>query len=127
MHSKAHELRSKTKDELLQEIEDKKRNLAELRVSKATGAGAGKLMSIRTVRKNIARSLTVLNQKSKAEAQAAYKKSNGQYKKYVPLELRPKKTRAIRRALSKEQRYAKTASQKRRAANFPKRRFAVSA
>lgn len=50
------------------------------------------------VRLSIARVLTVISQKQKAALREAYKK-----KKYQPLDLRPKKTRAIRRKLTKHQ------------------------
>ena len=49
-----------------------------------------------TVRKSIARVLTVTNQKTRQNLRELYKK-----KKYLPLDLRAKKTRAIRRRLSK--------------------------
>jgi hypothetical protein len=48
------------------------------------------------VRKSIARVLTVTNQKARQNLREYYKK-----KKYLPLDLRPKKTRAIRRRLTK--------------------------
>jgi len=48
------------------------------------------------VRKSIARVLTVTNQKARQNLREYYKD-----KKYKPLDLRPKKTRAIRRRLSK--------------------------
>lgn len=50
------------------------------------------------VRLGIAQVLTVLSQKQKEALREAYKK-----KKYLPLDLRPKKTRAIRRRLTKHQ------------------------
>ena len=65
--------------------------------------------------------LTVYNQKQKQDARKEYKN-----KKYLPLDLRPKKTRAIRRALKTEQKYAKTTRAKTRASNFPMRRFVVT-
>lgn len=49
-----------------------------------------------TVRKSIARVLTVMNQKARQNLRDFYKT-----KKYAPLDLRPKKTRAIRRRLTK--------------------------
>ncbi|CAE7594933.1 RPL35 [Symbiodinium natans] len=117
---KAYELRNKTSKELLKELDDMKGELAQLRVSKVSGGAASKLAKIKTVRKAIARILTVYNQKQKAEARKQYAG-----KKYVPLDLRPKKTRKIRRALKKEQIYAKTSRTKTREQNFPMRRYAV--
>mmetsp|Transcript_271 Transcript_271/g.186 ORF Transcript_271/g.186 Transcript_271/m.186 type:complete len:124 (-) Transcript_271:125-496(-) len=118
---KAYELRSKTSKELLKELDEMKTELAQLRVAKVAGGAASKLAKIKIVRKSIARILTVYNQKQKADAR---KEAKG--KKYCPLDLRPKKTRAIRRALKVEQKTAKTARQKTRDNNFPMRRFAVT-
>ncbi|CAL1158049.1 unnamed protein product [Cladocopium goreaui] len=118
---KTYELRSKTSKELLKELDDMKSELAQLRVAKVSGGAASKLAKIKVVRKNIARILTVYNTKQKAEARKQY---SG--KKYVPLDLRPKKTKKIRQALKAEQKYAKTARTKKRESNFPMRRFAVS-
>jgi hypothetical protein len=53
-------------------------------------------MCSNTVRKSIARVLTVTNQKARQNIREYYKN-----KKYLPLDLRPKKTRAIRRRLTK--------------------------
>lgn len=47
--------------------------------------------------------------------------------KYVPKDLRAKKTRAMRRALSKSELSIKTVRQQKKEANFPQRRFAVKA
>ena len=52
----------------------------------------------KVVRTSIAQVLTVISQTQKAKLREAYKN-----KKYLPLDLRPKKTRAIRRRLTKHQ------------------------
>merc|ERR1712025_428573 len=98
-----------------------KGELAQLRVAKVAGGAASKLAKIKIVRKSIARVLTVYNQKQKQEARKEYKG-----KKYTPKDLRPKKTRAIRRRLSVEQKCKKTLKQKTRDQNFPMRRFTVT-
>eukprot|EP00450_Noctiluca_scintillans_P011431 CAMPEP_0194507392 /NCGR_PEP_ID=MMETSP0253-20130528/36905_1 /TAXON_ID=2966 /ORGANISM="Noctiluca scintillans" /LENGTH=122 /DNA_ID=CAMNT_0039350287 /DNA_START=24 /DNA_END=392 /DNA_ORIENTATION=+ len=121
MKVRAHELRSKTSKELLQELDELKSELGQLRVAKVTGGAASKLAKIKIVRKGVARVLTVYNQKRKADARAQYKG-----KKYTPQDLRPKKTRAIRRALKPEQLYAKTQKEKTRLSNLPPRRYAVA-
>merc|ERR1719254_230627 len=118
---KAHEIRTKSNTELLKELDEMKAELSQLRVAKVSGGAASKLAKIKVVRKNIARVLTVYNQKQKAEARKQY-----QGKKYQPLDLRPKKTRAIRRALKVEQKFMKTPKQKTKSSNFPMRRFAVA-
>lgn len=53
------------------------------------------------MRLSIAQVLTVISQKQKAALREVYKN-----KKYLPLDLRPKKTRAIRRRLTKNQVFA---------------------
>jgi len=118
---KAYELLSKTSKELLKELDEMKAELSQLRVAKVAGGAASKLAKIKIVRKSIARILTVYNQKQKAEARKQYKG-----KKYLPIDLRPKKTRAIRRSLSVEQKTMKTPKQKTKQSNFPMRRFAVT-
>ncbi|GLD92872.1 hypothetical protein PINS_up001451 [Pythium insidiosum] len=119
---KAHELRTKTKEELLTQLDDLQQELAQLRVAKVIGGAASKLSKIRVVRKSIARVLTVYNQTQKAKLRQALGSS-----KYVPQDLRRKKTRAIRRALSSHEKSIKTLKQQKKEAYFPKRRFALKA
>jgi len=60
---KAHELRERSKDELMKQLEDLKNELAQLRVAKVSGQGGpSKLAKIKVIRKSIARVLTVYNQ-----------------------------------------------------------------
>merc|ERR1719281_1068615 len=103
MKVRSYELRNKTSKELLKEVQSLKGELSELRVAKATGAAPSKLAKIKVIRKNIARVLTVYNQKNRQEVRAQYAG-----KKYVPQDLRPKATRAIRRALTSAQKKAVT-------------------
>ncbi|KAI3781221.1 hypothetical protein L2E82_11230 [Cichorium intybus] len=95
---KVHELRNKGKPELLAQLKDLKAELALLRVAKVTGGAPNKLSKIKVVRTSIAQVLTVMSQKQKSALREVYKN-----KKYLPLDLRPKKTRAIRRRLTKHQ------------------------
>ncbi|CAM9664032.1 unnamed protein product [Lampetra planeri] len=119
---KAHELRGKKKEELLKQLEELKEELSQLRVAKVTGGAANKLSKIRVVRKSIARVLTVINQTQKENLRKFYKG-----KKYKPLDLRPKKTRAMRRRLSKHEEALRTKKQERKTRLFPMRKFAVKA
>lgn len=116
------DLRTKTKADLEKEAEDLRVELGQLRVSKVTGGPASKLSKIREVRKSIARVLTVLTAQKREALKEHY-----EGKKYKPLDLRPKKTRAIRRRLTKEQINKKTARQAKRDKAFPMRKFAVRA
>jgi large subunit ribosomal protein L35e len=104
---KAYELRGQSKDELLKTLEEHRKELSELHVAKVTGGAASKVAKIKSVRKSIARILTVHNQ--------------------LPKDLRSKKTRAMRRALTKVERSKKTLKQRKKEANFPKLKYAVKA
>ncbi|KAL5724765.1 60S ribosomal protein L35B [Ranunculus cassubicifolius] len=70
--------------------------LALLRVAKVTGGAPNKLSKIKVVRLSIVQVLTVISQTQKEKLREAYKN-----KKLLPLDLRPKKTRAIRKRLTK--------------------------
>merc|ERR1711991_421844 len=118
---KCHELRTQSKDALVDKLTGLKMELSQLRVAKVTGGPASKLAKIKTVRKRVARVLTVLNQNQK---QALRKLYSG--KKFVPRDLRVKKTRAQRRALTKTEKAKKTVRQQKRDSAFPQRKFAVA-
>ena len=130
---KVHELRNKSKAELEKQLNDLKLELSQLRVAKVTGGAASKLARIGVVRKSIAQVLTVYNQLQKSKMREL---SKG--KKFLPKDLRAKKTRAIRRRLSKDEKYVKTTlgnkyrlrmttRAAKKAANFPMRKYAVKA
>ena len=119
---KAYELRGLPKEELLKTLAENRKHLAELHVAKVTGGAASKIAKIKAVRKSIARVLTVHNQQQKEGIRKAAAGS-----KYISKDLRVKKTRAIRRALSKEQKARKTLKQQKKDTHFPMRRYAVKA
>lgn len=74
------------------------------------------------VRKSIARVLLVIGQQQKLQVRQFYAD-----KKHKPLDLRVKKTRAMRRALKPSERRTKSARVAKRATAFPQRKFAVKA
>jgi len=117
---KAHELRGKKKEDLMKQLDELKQELASLRVAQVTGGAASKLSKIRVVRKSIARVLTVSNQKQKAELRKFYKN-----KKYKPLDLRKKLTRAKRRELTKSERNVLSRKENQKRRIWPERKFAV--
>merc|ERR1711933_207024 len=86
------------------------------------GKGKAELLKIHVVRKSIAVVLTVINQKEMSELRKFYAG-----KKYKPLNLRAKKTRAIRRRLTRKQLSMKTERTQKRLANFPMRKYALAA
>merc|ERR1711925_38639 len=114
---KCSELRNRKKEEL-------KTELAQLRVAKVTGGAASKLSKIKVVRKSLARVLTVINQKKKETLRQFYKDKGDSL---IPLDLRKKQTRAIRRALTKKEKSIVTEKQKKKQKHFPQRKFAVKA
>merc|ERR1712227_1196791 len=118
---KCYELRKQPhKADLAKQLDELKTELANLRVAKVTGGAASKLSKIKVVRKNIARVLTVINGTQKEALRVFFSGL-----KYAPLDLRVKKTRAIRRRLTKHQRELKTPRQAKKAALFPRRKYAV--
>ncbi|KAF2691268.1 60S ribosomal protein-like protein L35 [Lentithecium fluviatile CBS 122367] len=118
---KTAQLWSKSKDELNTQLQELKSELISLRTSKVTG-GSTKLTRIHDVRKGIARVLTVINANQRAQLRLFYKG-----KKYTPLDLRPKKTRAIRRRLTKHEASIVSEKQKKKQTHFPQRKYAVKA
>ncbi|CAO1393732.1 unnamed protein product [Diamesa serratosioi] len=119
---KCSELRLKDKKELTKQLEDLKQELLGLRVAKVTGGAPSKLSKIRVVRKAIARVYIVMNQKTKDNLRKLYKG-----KKYKPIDLRPKKTRAIRKALSSADANRLTKKELRKRSVYPIRKYAVKA
>ena len=122
MHLRCHEHRDRSKHDLEQQLEQLKTELAALRVAKFTGGAPGKLSKIKHVRLAIAQTLTVMRHKQLNSLREAYAGA-----KYTPLDLRQKKTRAIRRALTKSEKGAKTVRQAKKDAAFPKRKYALKA
>lgn len=110
-----------------------------LRTSKVTG-GSTKLTRIHDVRKGIARVLTVINANQRSQLRLFYKNKKCVLRffentfdsgltriRYVPLDLRPKQTRAIRRRLTKHEASLVTEKQKKKQTHFPQRKYAVKA
>ena len=90
-----HELRKKDNESLNKQLDELRTELQQLRVVQVSGGAPAKLAKIRVVRKSIAKLLTVIHEKQRAEVKEEYKN-----KKRQPVDLRAKKTRAIRRALT---------------------------
>ena len=108
---------------LKKKLEESKKELSELRVRQHSSSANARVARIGTVRKDIARTLTVINQDTKAKLRQHYAAQGGP----LPLDLRAKKTRAIRRRLTADQAAKKTVKQQKKDANFPKRTYAIKA
>ncbi|KHJ89156.1 ribosomal protein L29 [Oesophagostomum dentatum] len=132
---KVRDIRGKKKDELVKLLQEQKSELASLRVAKVTGGGAAKLHKIRVVAKNVARILTVIHQTQKQELRKLYACWNFkrvlrfflQKSNYKPTDLRKKKTRAMRRQLTRHEKQLRTAKQRAKQRAFPPRLYAVKA
>lgn len=118
---KAAQLWGKNKEDLTKQLGELKTELGQLRIQKVTSSGA-KLQKIGDLRKSIARVLTIINAKQRQQLRLFYKG-----KKYAPLDLRPKQTRAIRRRLSKHDAERITEKQRKKTQHFPQRKYAVKA
>merc|ERR1711937_1064222 len=119
---KAHELRNKAEADCTEELAKHRKELAALRVSKVAAAPQVKLAKVRAVRKNIAKVLTVLNEKRRSEAKDSMKKA-----RYTPYDLRLKKTRAFRRRMTRFEKTRQTSRQQKKADNNKLRKYAVAA
>lgn len=82
----------------MSQLGELKQELQTLRIAQVTGGAPARLAKIGSIRKSIARVLTVTNQITKGKLR---EKFAGE--KFLPIDLREKKTRAIRRRLTKEQ------------------------
>ncbi|KAK4686326.1 large subunit ribosomal protein L35e, partial [Tremellales sp. Uapishka_1] len=171
---RAFELQSKSKTDLFEQLNELKTELGSLRVAKIAGGSASKVTKINSVRKSIARVLTVINQKQRQNLKEFYKgkkppapplplrfsslyadalpislptsvsvspslfslfalilwntsPSAALSPTDMPLDLRYKKTRAIRRRLSAKESSAITEKAHKKAIHFPQRKFALKA
>ncbi|EGR31427.1 hypothetical protein IMG5_109980 [Ichthyophthirius multifiliis] len=93
---KVFKLRSQDEKQLTSDIQKLQDELSQLRVAKIAGGTANKLGKIKLVRKSIAKYLTIINEKRRTAVKQEFKG-----KSLKPLDLRIKKTRAIRRQLTK--------------------------
>merc|ERR1719240_321944 len=118
---KAYEIRKSGETELLAVLEQQRKELVGLRTSKVASAPQVKLARIKVVRKNVAKLLTVMNEKRRTAAKDEWKD-----KKYTPKDLRSKGTKASRKGLSKDEKKLLTVRAQKKAANFRLRKFAVA-
>lgn len=104
------------------QVEELKAELLQLRVAKVAGGSSSRIAKINSTRKDIARVYTVLHAKQRANLREFYKN-----KKYVPLDLRPKQTRALRRALTPQEKNAKTLRQQKKEHGYRKVTYILKA
>ena len=136
----AKEYRKKNTADLLAELKKLREELQKIRFTKGSGTAVAKLSKIKDLRKQIARILTIIRENRKAEVvkglrEKVEKKDDKEEEvkttiknlkmKHIPLDMRPKLTRAMRRRMTKFERKLVTLRQLKRKLNFPMRKFAV--
>ena len=138
----AKEYRKKNSQDLLNDLKKLREDLQKIRFTKGSGTAVAKLSKIKDLRKQIARILTIIRENKKEEVvkglttrvskeekdgkEEEVKKTIKNIKlKHIPLDLRPKLTRAMRRRMTKFERKLVTLKQLKRKLNFPMRKFAV--
>ena len=138
----AAEYRKKNTTELLSDLKKLREELQTIRFTKVTGTAVSKLSKIKPLRKQIARILTIIRENKKSEVisklltketkevvngkETSVSKTIKNLKmKHLPLDLRPKKTRAIRRKMTKFESKLLTLKLFKRKLSFPMRKFAV--
>ena len=138
----AKEYRKKNSQDLLNDLKKLREDLQKIRFTKGSGTAVAKLSKIKDLRKQIARILTIVRENKKEEVvkglttrvskeekdgkEEEVKKTIKNIKlKHIPLDLRPKLTRAMRRRMTRFERKLVTLKQLKRKLNFPLRKFAV--
>ncbi|CAD2221323.1 Ribosomal L29 protein, putative [Angomonas deanei] len=124
-YAKIKECREKSKEDLMKQLNDYKKELSQLRVAQHMGNGGNdtRLLRIRPIRKSIARILTVLNQNERANLKKFY--SERKLRNKAPKVIREKLTHRRRLALRENERRLKTRRQVRMAHRYPPRVYAV--
>ena len=107
-HLKIKELREKSKDDLLKQLAEFKKELSQLRVAQQSSSTASRVGRINPIRKSIARLLTVLNQNERTNLRKFY--ADKKLKKQTPKALKAKLTKSRRLALKDSEKNRKTRS-----------------
>jgi large subunit ribosomal protein L35e len=103
-------------------LEELKQKLLKLRIQKAIQPNKGNVLRIKHIRHSIACVLTVITQKQRSQVALMYKG-----KKHKSLDMRAKKTCALRRQLTKKEHSIKPLRTMKRIKNFPARKYALKA
>ena len=136
------EYRQKENKDLLADLKKLREDLQTIRFTKVSGTAVAKLSKIKDLRKQIARVLTIIRENKKEEVVKGLREKitkevkDGKEEevkttiknlkmRHIPLDLRPKLTRAMRRRMTKFERKLVTLRQLKRKLNFPMRKFAV--
>lgn len=147
----AKEYRKRNEDDLKNDLKKLREELQNIKFVRQTGTAVTKLNKIKGLRRQIARVLTIIREKRKEVEvknlltkfkiekkrtddgkktkiiKTAVKTIKNLKMKRIPLDLRPKLTRAMRKRLTPFERKLVTIRQLKRKLNFPQRKFAVPA
>ncbi len=118
---KPFELRKSSVEDLTKQLSEVRQELSQQRIRSTASNRSKDSNKIRESRKNVARVLTVMNQKRKAEARETFKN-----KKHIPLDLRPRLSRALRRKLTPAQAGKLTLRRQKAMKAFPKKIYSVA-
>lgn len=129
-------LRKKSPEELTKLLEEYRKELSKLRLTKITTAVGSRVGKLSSVRKGIAKILTTINQNrrnafsktftNRAEIKKFNEENGTSYTvNRLPKQLRPRKTRALRRALTKHQSEKKLLKTIKKERAFPPRKYFV--
>ncbi|OIR58895.1 MAG: 60S ribosomal protein L35 [Amphiamblys sp. WSBS2006] len=94
-------------DGLVEKLHELKKDLSSLRIQKNARGSEAKVSELRDAKKDVARVMTVLQEKKIAEATSMYRAGS----KKVPVSLRPRLTRAKRREMSAAQKKKRSRKQ----------------
>ena len=118
---KAKDLVGLSQEDLQRKLADLKRELLSLRTMKATaGPVPERIARFRVCKKDVARVLTVIHQKARDEARAAFEGAE-----HIPKTFRPRLTHAMRCQLTEKQKRLLPSKLMKRKLQFPKLKYAV--
>ena len=134
--------RKKNNTELLADLKKLREDLQQIKFTRVSGTAVSKLSKIKDLRKQIARILTIIREHKKEDVvkelrtKVTKEVKDGKEEeitktiknlkvKHLPIDLRAKRTRAMRKRLTKFENNLLTLKQLKRKLNFPKRKFAV--
>ena len=118
-HLKGHELRQKSRNDLLEELASLEKKMFELKGQKTAGS---KLTEIKQARRDIARVKTILMEQQRAALKTKYEN-----KKYIPVDLRAHREKSVRSRLAPKYANKMTAAQIRRNKFLHPVKFALKA
>ena len=109
--------RKKNNTELLADLKKLREDLQQIKFTRVSGTAVSKLSKIKTLRKE--------KELKDGKEEEINKTIKNLKVKHIPIDLRAKRTRAMRKRLTKFENNLLTLKQLKRKLNFPKRKFAV--